>query len=90
MARILTKPPLPVCSKILILIIFLYRGEGRFWHIMSRPARNPQEDALQFANGMDHLTYLTLVHAGVTWDDFWASVRKFRMGEVAGGVACHG
>jgi len=32
---------------------------------------------LQLANGMGHLTYSTLVHAGDTWDDIWASVRKF-------------
>jgi sugar phosphate isomerase/epimerase len=26
---------------------------------------------------MGHLTYSTLVHAGDTWDDIWASLRKF-------------
>ena len=32
---------------------------------------------MQLANGMGHLTYSTLVHAGDTWDDMWASLRKF-------------
>ena len=32
---------------------------------------------MQLANGMGHLTYSTLVHAGDTWDDIWASLRKF-------------
>jgi sugar phosphate isomerase/epimerase len=32
---------------------------------------------LQLANGMGHITYSTLVHAGDTWDDIWASLRKF-------------
>lgn len=32
---------------------------------------------MQLDNGMGHLTYSTLVHAGDTWDDIWASARKF-------------
>lgn len=32
---------------------------------------------MQLANGMGHLTYSTLVHPGDTWDDIWASLRKF-------------
>lgn len=32
---------------------------------------------MQLANGMGHLTYSTLVHAGDTWDDIWASLRTF-------------
>jgi hypothetical protein len=35
------------------------------------------ETTLQLANGMGHITYSTLVHAGDTWDDIWASLRKF-------------
>lgn len=32
---------------------------------------------MQLANGMGHLTYSTLVHAGDTWDDIWASLRNY-------------
>ena len=32
---------------------------------------------MQLANGMGHLTYSTLVHAGDTWDEIWASLCKF-------------
>ena len=32
---------------------------------------------MQLANGMGHLTYSTLVHPGDTWEDIWASLRKY-------------